>query len=31
VFADRYGAIEIGNRGGIMVPGVALVTPLEAC
>ena len=31
VFADRYGGTEIGNRGGIMVPGVKLVTPMEAC
>jgi hypothetical protein len=31
VFADRYGGTEIGNRGGIMVPGAGLVTPLEAC
>jgi len=31
VFADRYGSTEIGNRGGIMVPGVRLVTPMEAC
>ena len=31
VYADRYGGTEIGNRGGIMVPGVKLVTPMEAC
>ena len=31
VFADRSGGTEIGNRGGIMVPGVKLVTPMEAC
>ena len=30
-FADRYGGTEIGNRGGIMLPGVKLVTPMEAC
>ena len=30
-FADRYGSTEIGNRGGIMVPGSSLVTPMEAC
>jgi hypothetical protein len=30
-FTDRYGGTEIGNRGGIMVPGVKLVTPMEAC
>lgn len=29
-FASRYGSVEIGNRGGIMVPGVKLVAPLEA-
>ncbi len=28
-FASRYGSIEIGNRGGIMVPGLELVAPLE--
>ena len=31
VFADRYGRTEIGNRGGIMVPGATLVAPMEAC
>ena len=31
VFADRYGATDVGNRGGIMLPGVRLVTPMEAC
>ena len=31
VFADRYGGIEIGNRGGIVLPGVSMATPLEAC
>ena len=31
VFADRYGATEVGNRGGIMLPGVRMVTPMEAC
>jgi hypothetical protein len=31
VFADRYGGTEIGNRGGIVLPGVAMTTPLEAC
>jgi hypothetical protein len=30
-FAQRYGSIEIGNRGGIIVPGtVRLNAPLEA-
>ena len=31
VFADRYGGTEIGNRGGIVLPGVSMTTPLEAC
>jgi len=31
VFAGRYGSAEIGNRGGIVLPGVAMNTPLEAC
>jgi hypothetical protein len=31
VFADRYGATDVGNRGGIMLPGVRMVTPMEAC
>jgi hypothetical protein len=31
VFADRYGSTEIGNRGGIVPPGVTMITPLEAC
>jgi hypothetical protein len=31
VFADRYGGIEIGNRGGIVLPGVRMVAPMEAC
>jgi len=31
VFADRYGGVEIGNRGGIVVPGVKMTTPMEAC
>jgi hypothetical protein len=31
VFADRYGATEIGNRGGIVVPGMTMHAPLEAC
>ena len=31
VFADRYGGTEIGNRGGILLSGVAMTAPLEAC
>jgi hypothetical protein len=31
VFADRYGRTDIGNRGGIVLPGVAMTAPLEAC
>jgi hypothetical protein len=31
VFADRYGGTEIGNRGGIVLPGVKTATPMEAC
>ena len=31
VFASRYGGTEIGNRGGIMLPGFSPVAPLEAC
>jgi hypothetical protein len=31
VFADRAGGTEIGNRGGIVLPGVRMVAPLEAC
>jgi Taurine catabolism dioxygenase TauD, TfdA family len=31
VLADRYGSVEIGRRGGIMLQGVALNAPLEAC
>jgi hypothetical protein len=31
VYAHRYGSHEIGNRGGIMMPGVRLNAPLEAC
>jgi hypothetical protein len=31
VFADRYGGTEIGNRGGIVLPGAAMIAPLEAC
>lgn len=28
-YAERYGRIEIGNRGGIVVPGMRLQAPLE--
>jgi len=28
IFASRYGSIEIGNRGGIMVKGTQLTIPL---
>jgi hypothetical protein len=31
VFADRYGDTEIGNRGGIVLAGVTMNAPLEAC
>jgi len=27
IFADRFGSVEIGNRGGIMVPGTKLCVP----
>jgi hypothetical protein len=30
VFADRYGGVDIGNRGGIVLPGVKMTTPMEA-
>ena len=31
VFAQRYGKVDIGDRGGIIVPGtVSLNAPLEA-
>lgn len=30
VYAERYGSVEIGNRGGIVVPGTRLNVPLEA-
>ena len=29
VYAQRYGAVTIGDRGGVIVPGVALNAPLE--
>jgi hypothetical protein len=28
-FAERYGTIEVGNRGGIIVPGTRLHAPLD--
>jgi hypothetical protein len=28
-FAARYGSLEIGNRGGITVPGSKMYVPLE--
>jgi hypothetical protein len=28
-FAPRYGSVEIGRRGGILVPGTGLTVPLE--
>lgn len=31
VYADRYGSIEIGHRGGIKVEGYKRSAPLEAC
>jgi hypothetical protein len=30
-FAPRYGSVEIGRRGGILVPGTRLTVPLEPC
>lgn len=30
VFADRYGSVAIGDRGGVVVPGMRLNAPLEA-
>lgn len=29
VFAERYGSVEVGNRGGILVAGMRLVAPLS--
>jgi hypothetical protein len=28
-FAERYGTVEVGNRGGIIVPGTRLHAPLD--
>ncbi|WP_374447699.1 TauD/TfdA family dioxygenase [Stella sp.] len=30
VFAERYGSVAIGDRGGVIVPGTRLHAPLEA-
>ena len=30
IYAERFGKVEIGDRGGIIVPGAALNAPLEA-
>jgi hypothetical protein len=30
IYAERFGKIDIGDRGGIIVPGAALNAPLEA-
>ena len=30
IYAERFGKIEIGDRGGIIVPGASLNAPLEA-
>ncbi len=30
VYAERYGKVDIGDRGGIIVPGTELHAPLEA-
>ncbi len=30
VFAERYGALEPGQRGGVIVPGATLTAPLDA-
>jgi hypothetical protein len=30
-YAQRYGSVEIGNRGGIVVPGTRLTAPLAPC
>ena len=31
VFAERYGTVEAGARGGVSVPGLRPTAPLEAC
>ena len=30
VYAERYGKVDIGDRGGIIVPGAMMNAPLEA-
>ena len=30
VYAERYGSVEVGDRGGIICPGTRLHAPLEA-
>ena len=30
IYAQRYGSVEVGNRGGIIVEGASLNAPLEA-
>ena len=30
IYAERFGKVEIGDRGGIIVPGASLNAPLEA-
>ena len=30
VYAERYGSVEVGDRGGIICPGTKLHAPLEA-
>ena len=30
IYAERYGRIDRGDRGGIIVPGTMLNAPLEA-
>lgn len=30
IFAERYGSVAIGDRGGVIVPGTRLHAPLEA-
>jgi hypothetical protein len=29
VYAERYGSLEVGDRGGIICPGTRLHAPLE--
>ncbi|HJU33168.1 MAG TPA: TauD/TfdA family dioxygenase, partial [Hyphomicrobiaceae bacterium] len=30
VYAERFGSVTVGDRGGIIVPGAVLNAPLEA-